>query len=819
MKRTLKIIIKTLQIIVGILLILYIAVFAYVSINKKSIIKDVTGEIGKKLNGTLSVNDVELSFFRHFPKVSVLLHHVVITDSMFAQHKHSFFRAEKIFAELSITKLVKNQAPLNGLRIERGAFYLYTDTSGYTNTYLFKKKKDSTINNSSKEKSELKSVILKNVSFTIEDRKKEKLHNYFVNDLHMKLDDKDDITFSFDAKADIIIHSMAFNLSKGSFLKEKRFTGSFGMRFNKQTDQLLFDSIDIKLSGHPFNLSGSFDLKADSPQFSLRAHTRKILYNEGKALMTERIANSLSMVELNRPLDVDVQISGPLKGGEPVIYVNWTAKGTALKTPFLDFENASFKGYFTNEVVKGLPRYDPNSIINLDNFSADWHGLPLTSRNIEILNLSEPVLTCDLSAGFPLTKLNDLLGSNVLQLTSGEGLVNVTYKGPIERNNNTNSFINGSVSFKDGTVLFVPRDVEMKHVNGQLAFKNSDVFVENLQCIVLKNKIVMQGQAKNLLTLINTEPGKTSIDWKIYSPSLNLGSFIYLLKPAGKKKINSSINKNRQVSAASRIDDVLEKASFHVNLDAPALYYKKFEASRVNADITLLEDKYIINNVSMVHSGGHIDLNGSIIKQRTNYLQAALKASLDNVDVSKVLNAFDNFGQDGITAKNLEGKLTAKVAATLGLDEDGKVLPNSVESIVDFLLKDGALNNYEPVKKLQNILFKNRDFENIRFAELKDRLEISNRDIKINRMEIQSNVLSFFIEGIYSLKGNTDISIQVPLNNLKKRGVDYNPENIGTDKKGGKSIYIRGRPGADGNVNFKIDLFNKYKKGRSKGDL
>ncbi|MEP7166163.1 MAG: AsmA-like C-terminal region-containing protein [Ferruginibacter sp.] len=813
MKKFRQIFFKALKILLGVLVILYIAVFAYVSINKKSIIKDVTGEISKKLNGNLSVDDVELSFFRHFPKVSVLLHHVSITDSMFVQHKHPFFEAEQVFAELSITKLIKKQAPLNGLRIERGAFYLYTDTTGYSNTYLFRQKKDSAVSTNNKEKSELRSVILKQVSFMIDDRKKGKLHNYFVNALDMKLEDKDDSNFSFETEADIIIHSMAFNLAKGSFLKEKRFTGTFGMNFNKQSNLLQFDSINIKLSGHSFNLSGRFELKGDAPQFSLRAHTKKILYTEGKTLLPERIARSLSIVELDKPIDVDVNITGPLKGGEPLIYVNWAANGTQLKTPFLDFDNASFTGFFTNEVVKGLPRYDPNSIININKFSADWHGMRLVSRNIEILNLYQPVLTCDLSSDFPLTKLNELLGSNVLQLTSGDGSVNITYKGPLERNSNTNSFINGFVSFKEGTVLYAPRDVEMKNVNGQLTLKNSDVFVENLQCIVLKNKIVMQGQAKNLLTLINTEPGKAGIEWKIYSPSLNLGSFIYLLKP-GKKPGTSSNHKTGLASAASNIDDVLERSSVHVNLDAAILYYKKFEARKVNADIALLEDKYIINNVSMDHAGGNINLSGSIIKQRANYLQAVLKASLNNVDVNKVLNAFNNFGQDGITAQNLEGKLTAKVDASMGLDEEGKVLPNSVASIADFSLKNGALINYEPVKKLHNILFKNRDFENIRFAELKDRLEISNREIKINRMEVQSTIFSFFVEGIYSMKGNTDISIQVPLNNLKKRGADYNPENIGVDKKGGKSIYVRGRPGADGNVNFKIDLFNKYKKGK-----
>ena len=811
MKKLLQIVFKTLKILLGILLILYIAVFAYVSINKRSIIKQVTAGIEKKLNGKVSVEDVDLSFFRHFPNVSVRLNNISITDSLFAEHKHIFFRATHVFARLSFMKLLKKKSPLNGLTIENASFYLYTDTSGYSNSYLFNQKRDTNDAGNVKRKIEMREIVLKKVSFMIDDRQKEKLHNFFINDLDIDLEDKDDVSLLFDTNADISIHSLAFNLSKGSYVKEKRFTGKFRMRFDKQLQQLQFDSIDIKLSGHPFNLSGRFDLKGNSPQFSLRAHTRKLLYSKGKSLMTESVARSLSMVDLDKPIDADANISGPLKGGEPLIYVNWTAKGTKLKTPFLDFDNASFTGYFTNEVVKGLPRFDPNSIINLTDFSADWHEMRLVSCNIEILNLYQPVLTCDLSADFPLTKLNDLLGSHVLQLTSGDGSVNITYKGPLERNSNTNSLINGSVSFKNGTVLYAPRDVEMKNVNGQMTFKNSDVFVENLQCVVLKNKIVMQGLAKNLLTLINTEPGKASIDWKIYSPSLNLGSFIYLLKP-GQKKSTSSNSKTQLASAALKIDDVLEKASLHVNLDATNLYYKKFEAGNVNADITLLEDKYIINNVSMVHAGGNINLNGSIVKQKTNYLQAALKASMNNVDVNKVLNAFNNFGQDGITAQNLEGKLIAKIDASLGLDEEGKVLPNSVVSIIDFSLKDGALINYEPIKKLQNILFKNRDFENIRFAELKDRLEIGNGDIKINRMEVQSTVFSFFAEGIYSMNGNTDISIQVPFNNIKKRTAGYNPENIGSDKKGGKSIYIRGRPGADGNVNFKIDLFNKYKK-------
>lgn len=810
MKKYKKIFYRIIVITLGALLLLYIGIYAYVTINKESIIKQVTAEIGKKMSGDVSVNDMDLSFFTQFPKVSVKLNNIRITDSMFNQHKHVFFHADHLFASLSITKLIRKQAPLNGLRIEKGGIYLYTDSLGYTNAYLIGQKKDSTQAKTSNERNELKTIILKEVSVVIDDRLKEKLHHYVVNDLRMKLDDKDDFSFLFDARADVNIRSMAFNLSRGSFLKNARFSGKFEVLFDKKSNRLQFDSIDIKLSGQPFNLSGRFDLKGPDPQFNLRVHTRKLNYKEGKILMPERIAKSLSIVDMDKPLDVDVIIDGPLKGGEPFIYVNWTAKKTQLKTPFLDFDDASFTGYFTNEYAKGRPRHDTNSVIQVNNFSAEWHGLPLVSRNIQILDLVSPILTSELVSNFPLTKLNEVLESSFIQLQTGDGAVNLTYKGPIERNNNTNSLINGTVSFKNGTLLYTARNVEMKNLSGELVFKNSDVNVNDLRCVVLGSNILMQGRAKNLLTLINTEPGKAEIDWSISTPSLNLGAFNFLLKPGG--KVNALKRKSGRPSLASNVDEVLEKAKLHVNLKAGTLHYKKFTAANVNADVTLLENRYLLNDVRMNHAGGSMNMNGSLVNEKADMLQARVKASFDHVDVSKVLSAFDNFGQDAIMAQNLDGKLTAKVDASLRLNEEGKVYPASVESIVDFSLKNGGLVNYEPIKKLQNVLFKNRDFENIRFAEIKNRLEVSNQDIVINRMEVQSSVFSFFIEGVYSMKGNTDLSIQVPLNNLKKRDADYNPENIGTDKKGGKSIFIRGRPGSDGNVSFKIDLFNKFKK-------
>jgi hypothetical protein len=350
----------------------------------------------------------------------------------------------------------------------------------------------------------------------------------------------------------------------------------------------------------------------------------------------------------------------------------------------------------------------------------------------------------------------------------------------------------------------------MKKVNGKLVFKNSDLLIENLQCDVLNNTIRMDGQARSLLTLINTQPDKANINLNIHMPVMNLGSFLYLLKSkeSGSRQL---AKKSTLQHMANKIDDIIERGRLQVKLDAAKLIYKNFEGRNVLADITLLNDRYIINNVSMDHSGGHIALNGSLFNQ-TKFHQANLEVNMDNVNVSKVFADFNNFGQDGLTAQSIEGKLSADINASLELTNEGHVIPSTIVSQVDFSLKEGALNNYEPIKKLQRFIFKKRNFDNIRFAELKSRLEISNQEIKINRMEIQSTVMSLFVEGIYNQKGTTDISIQIPLSNLKKRDEYYNPENIRVGKKAGGSIFIRGKPGEDGNIKFKLDLFNRFDK-------
>lgn len=813
MKKYLQYAVKGLALFVGVLLLLYAAAYVYVVSNKKNILLQIKEQLADKLNGDVQIGNISLGFLMTFPHVSVLLEKVSIKDTLFNQHQHLFFRSEKVYINLNVTGIIRKNNPVNGIRIENGQLYVYTDTSGYTNAYLFSPKKDTKDTVVSASKIEINNIKLRAVRLILDDRKKGKLHNFDVTKLNCDISTSDS-TLKLKTKNDILVHSLAFNTKRGSYLKEARFEGDFDIFYNKIQKQLKFDDIDIAIKNHPFKVSGVFNF-TKTPAFSLEVFTKNIDYTFARKLLPDTNSTALSVVNLAKPVDeVSAVISGPLSGSDPLVNAKWKCTENSVQSPFANFTNCSFTGTYTNEVTTGLPRKDPNSRLQFHNFTGTWQNLIIKSQNASIDNLLVPMVNADIKTDFDLTQLNTMLASSTLDLHQGKGQLDVIFSGPLQENTKRNTLLNGKFTFSDGILMYHPRDIEVKNLNGNIEFKNSDIYVNDLRGNAQGNKIVMNGSGKNILALMKTNPGKMFLDWNIYSPSLNLSSFTSLLKKRG----TIARKKNRKSNIGNNLDKIINQANFNLDLKTDELKFKRFTGTNVKASLSVINENWLLNNISLNHGGGSMVISGNLNEKNNRYYESNIKVNMQNVDVNKVFYAFNNFGQNGITSENLRGKLTSLASVKMNIDRDLAGTPTNMEGFIDFSVRNGALLHYKPLRDIGNIAFPNRNFNEIYFAELKDRFDIKDRDIIINRMQIESTVLTLFVEGVYSLRGKTDLSIQVPLSNIKKRDEDYTLENKGGKAKGGASIFIRGVPGEDGNIKFKLDLFRKLRKKKKNND-
>jgi len=140
MARWLKISLKILSVFVVVIILTWLAGAFYISKNKKEVLATILEQLNKNLNGKITAGSMEPTLLKSFPGVSVSLNNVLLRDSLWSKHKHDLLKAQDIDVSLNIFSLIIGDVKINQIAINNAAVYIYTDSSGYSNTSFFKSK-------------------------------------------------------------------------------------------------------------------------------------------------------------------------------------------------------------------------------------------------------------------------------------------------------------------------------------------------------------------------------------------------------------------------------------------------------------------------------------------------------------------------------------------------------------------------------------------------------------------------------------------------------------------------------------------------------
>jgi hypothetical protein len=422
-------------------------------------------------------------------------------------------------------------------------------------------------------------------------------------------------------------------------------------------------------------------------------------------------------------------------------------------------------------------------------------------------NLITPFLDCDLIGDADMESLNSLAGSSTIRFKKGKLTMNITYRGSVVGKDSVAANINGTVNFRNAGIRYLPRNFNLDDCTGNLKFVNNDLFVNRISANAGKTKLVMTGSAKNFLSMLNVSPEKLMVDWKITSPALHLQDFRGFLSKSQQQPKRTGKKNAQFASTASKVDKMFSEGDMYIQLQAPLMDYKTFESRNVQAKVVLKPDEISFENVTLNHANGSMEVHGSLKNGATSN-PVRLTAVLRDMDVPMLFAAFNNFGQDAVTSKNIRGKISANVNFNSALTNEAKLIGDDAEGSVFFLLEDGELNNFEPLLEISKKAFKKQDFSHIRFADLKNRLDIKGSAFIVNPMEIRSTALNFVVEGVYDIRKGTDMSIQFPLNNLTRSQANADISDGGKIKKG-VTLRLRARTGSDGKLKVSWDPFKR----------
>jgi hypothetical protein len=791
----------TLKWIAIVVLSIWIGLAAFFYFEKADLMRQVSDKLKERTHGDISIGDMSSGLIKTFPFFSIELSDIIIRDSLWKYHHQDFLKAQKVYCRFHSFTLFSGHPRLSKLIVENGVIQFYSDSTGYSNSYLVKQKQPG--NNQG---TGYPDILLKQMKIAYRNLQRHKSFDFYTKKTSVHILDQDSNKV-IRIKTNSLVKDLAFNVSKGSYLKNKALEGTLRLIYSPSKKEIGFSNTLLEIDDHPFYFNGAFSLDSASNEFALAIATKNVNYEEALSLLTDSLRGKLKKYAMAGPLALQVDIGGRMQqGSKPKVVVNASVTNNTVSTPVGDFTQCTFEGRFNNQLNPSLPAADENSVLELTSFSGKWEGMPLRSRKITITNLKKTLLECDVLSDFDITSLNGLAGSNTLQFDEGRGHLEIVYKGLVNEGDSSSSSIDGNLTLENGVIKYLPRNFILSHCSGILHFKNKSLQIERLNTIIGRSRLVMSGSVDNFLSLLSYSPEKVSMEWHLFSPKLFLEDFSAFLGREGVGIRRASKNA-KFGGVAAKVDRMFIGGSMSVTVTTPRISYKKFAASDVNARVLLTPAQVVFKDVTLQHAGGSIRTNG-VLLNRGSLNTVKLRAYLNKIHIPELFYAFNDFGQDAITHKNLNGDLSATVDLRASVTDKAEIIRDNTEGHIDFLIENGELNHFEPVEKVQQTAFKKQNFSEIRFATLKNNIEVKGTAFILKKMEIRSSALTMFVEGVYDTKSGTNMSIQLPVRNLFKNNSETDLTEAG--KRGhGISIRLRAQSGDDGKLKVSWDPFKK----------
>jgi hypothetical protein len=307
------------------------------------------------------------------------------------------------------------------------------------------------------------------------------------------------------------------------------------------------------------------------------------------------------------------------------------------------------------------------------------------------------------------------------------------------------------------------------------------------------------------------------MDWTLQSPHLDVEDFTAFIKPSEESAPRPKDGKVPFNTASARLDQFLHAGIVHVQIDAADLRYKKFTGAKATAELLFDKDEIRLDKLTLQQGSGTLSLH-AVLQRGSKANNLTLESNLDQVDLSRLFTSFHNFGQGALLDKNLKGLLTAAIRLTGSLDSRAEMVPGSLKGTINFKIQNGQLIDFEPMEKVQEKFLPKKDFSDIHFDDLQNQLDLDTTTFTIHRMAIQSTAFILFAEGVYDIHKGADLSLQIPLSNLRDRVPDIPLDPKSNRSHAGISLHLRARTGEDGKLNLTWDPFHKGGKDGGKKD-
>ncbi|MDA3614530.1 AsmA-like C-terminal region-containing protein [Polluticaenibacter yanchengensis] len=753
-----------------------------------------------KINAKVSIGRIGVTMFNNFPNLELTFKNVKIEDSLSDIHKRPLLDLENVYIDVNLWSLPYKKIEVENITVSDGKIIIFRDSSNYTNQYIFK-------NENKDEKDGLKlnkfNLEIKNVNFVFEQKLKEKYFDFLIEKMNVTAV-KTKKQWAIEAPLNMLVNDMAFRTSKGGFLKGAKVVSTLKMLFDEGKKHLTITPVEITAGTEILNFSADVFF-ADKPvKYNITMESKAFHYNEGMKLFNKEIRSKIGQLKVDKTVEANAILQGQFNYPDtPKVVIKFKLLDNTINTPFGAIEHTGLVGTFQNQVIYGGVKNGDNSSLFVKGFKGTWEDIFIQSDSIYIYNFDAPYLNYNVKSNFELPKLNDVL-SKTFEFKKGSAILDLTYRGFLHEDSLHSSSLDGFLKLDSFDFTYKPKQIPFVNCFANLNFKEKNVAINNA---ILKTKssiINVDGGIQDFLNIFSNATAKSSMQWHIKSTLIDLADFINVIKKKEKNQYGiSGIVKSEQLQKFNEsIYQLIDASDMIANIEVDKIRYHKFNATGVKSNLNFYQNGFNLKQFSFYHHGGKMQMSGNIIQDVLNTF--AVKVKMENAKVDKVFSEFDNFGMASMKDGNLRGQLFSDIDINGQLTDNGTLMTNAINGKVRFNLKNGLLEDFEPLLKIQKFAFKRRNLDSLVIKPLVGNFDIGNGLVFLNNFKIETSAINIFMKGVYGIEKGTNIAIKLPLRNPQKDEIRIK-SGLAPKTEKGLVLYFKATDGDDGRVNIQWD--------------
>jgi len=766
-----KKIIKITLWLVGIISFLIIVSVLLVYVNREEIKAVFVKELNKQLLTEIKVSAIDIEFFSTFPLASLTLDNVLAYDAFPSEQgvktrireKNSddtLFFFKKLYLTFNVWDIVKEDYNIKTIIANDGCFNMKVNSNAEVNYEFWKPSESKTESNFSLS---LKKISLNNIKYSY---KNDCTKQYF--EIFLK---------SSQAKGDFTSNQQEIKFRSNSRIKKMQIDNllisqdrdmdiDIDFSNNTITKTMSVKQGELVIDGFKFGLTGSMTY-ADSTLISLLVKGRDINLGEMISLFPEDFRNKFNDYDSKGELVFNFQMQGLIdKTNMPSLNADFIIKNGELrnKKTGITFSKINLKGNFSN----GVSRNSETSFLKLDNFSFFFNEGQIKGY-AKLNNFANLSLDANVNANVNLKTVHKFI--QVKEITELTGLLNIDFKiqGDIKslekvKDKGLNEI---TMSGKGSVKSLNYKDTRIPHpianLSSDFVFNNTTIDIEKLNGYIGTTSILFNGKVEEILPFVFNQCKVFNLKGDLKVGILNTNE--WLSKTDNTKPKDNIKDQNPKDRTSESIFPLFLNAE--LNAEIKKLIYEKSEIDNFKSKIKLINGNLILDDLSFNAYGGSVSGKMSML---LNSESPKLIGDINIIKVnsSKFFYSMDNFGQNSLTNKNIEGDITAKINFSAELDKNNDFLNDKLSVNAKYKIEDGKLIDIPLLKKLSYFVDE-AALNRISFEKIESSISINKSCVTIDEIDIKSNAVNFSFLGKHYFNKNIDYRAEIKLSELASK--------------------------------------------------